>query len=302
MKLGLVTPGWTFEVMSKNIAMAGRLGYECLELDDIDFFNIDGDGIKRILEVVEENNVSVASVTACFSHLDPDPASKEAANKATVRAIELAHKFGADTVMTLALADLTDTLEGNIKKYKETFSEYARAAEANGVKLVIENWPRMTREPIRFGNLAFSPEMWDIMFNEVPSDAIGLEYDPSHLVWQGIDIPRTIKMFKDKIFAFHAKDTSIDYDNLGLVGIMGKNVNSEFGGDWWTHRLPGLGDIKWHEVFRALYDIGYDGPVFLEQEDSAFGMGSDRFEEGCKFAYNFLKPYILDMREFKNEK
>ena len=299
MKLGLVTPAYTPEMLSKNIAMAGRIGYECLELDDIDFLGLDDDGIKRVVDMAGENNLSIASLTACFQHLDPNPAVKENANKATIRAIELARKFGADTVMTLAFADLSDTIEGNIRKYKETFSEYARAAEANGVKLVIENWPNMLRDPIRFGNLAFSPEMWDIMFSEVPSDAIGLEYDPSHLVWQGIDIPRTIRMFKDKIYAFHAKDTSINHGNLGIVGVMGKNVNSEFGGDCWNHRLPGLGDINWSEVFRTLYDINYDGPVFVEQEDIAFGMGSDRFEEGCRFAYNFIKPYILDMRMSK---
>jgi len=301
MKLGLVTPGHTFEVMSKNIAMAGGIGYECLELQDVDFLNIDDDGIKRILDVAEKNNVSIASLSASFSHLDPDPAKKDEANRATIRAIELAHKFGTNIVMTNAYTDLTDTIEGNIKKYKETFSEYARAAEANDVKLVIENCPHMVREPIRFGNLAFSPEMWDVMFNEVPSDAIGLEFDPSHLVWQFIDIPRAIKMFKHKIFAFHAKDTIINYDNLGLVGVMGKSTKSKFGGKWWKQCLPGLGDIKWHEVFRALYDIRYDGPVFLEQEDNAFDYGTDRFWEGCEFAYNFLKPYILDMRKFKDE-
>ncbi len=299
MKLGLVTPGHTFEDVVRNMTMAGKIGYDCVELQDVDFLNIDDDGIKRLLDVAGENNLTIASLSAAYSHLDADPVKKEEANKATIRAMELAHKFGTDIVMTNAYSDLTDTIEGNIKKYKETFGEYARAAEANGVKLVIENCPHMVREPIRFGNLAFSPEMWEVLFNEVPSDAIGLEYDPSHLIWQGIDIPLTIKMYKKKIFAFHAKDTQIIKENLALVGIMGKNTNYKFGGRWWKHRLPGLGDIDWREVFRALYDIRYDGPVFLEQEDDSFSYGSARFEEGCKFAYNFLKPYMLDMRKEK---
>ncbi|MBR6558319.1 MAG: sugar phosphate isomerase/epimerase [Clostridia bacterium] len=286
--------GYTTINDRSSYEMGGRIGYECVEINGMDLLNMSDDDIKGVVEMVNENNMTIGSIGCSVSHLDADPQKKEEANRYVMRAIEKAHLFGTDIVMTNAYTDLTDTISGNIVKYKEVFSEYARAAEANGVRIVIENCPHMVREPIRFGNLAFSPEMWDVMFNEVPSEAIGLEFDPSHLVWQGIDIPRAIKMFKSRIYAVHAKDTEINHDNLGLVGyVAGKVTKSKFGGRFWNHRIPGLGDIDWKEFFRALYSIGYNGPVFLEQEDNVFT--GDRAEQGYIFGYNFLKDYMLDI-------
>lgn len=289
MRLGFVTTP-----DRSNFEMGKRIGYQCVELNELDMLNMTDDDIKRLVELAAEHDMTIDSIACAVSHLDADPVKKADANRYVVRAIEKAHLFGTDIVMTNAYTDLTDTISGNIVKYKEVFSEYARAAEANGVRIVIENCPHMVREPIRFGNLAFSPEMWEVMFSEVPSEAIGLEFDPSHLIWQGINIPKAIKMFKSRIYAFHAKDTEINHDNLELVGyVAGKVTKSSFGGKFWSHRIPGLGDIDWREVFRALYSIGYNGPVFLEQEDSVFT--GKRAEQGYIFGYNFLKDYVLDI-------
>ncbi|MBP5236403.1 MAG: TIM barrel protein [Clostridia bacterium] len=289
MKLGFVTTP-----TRENFEMGKRIGYECVELNEIDMLNITDDGIKQIVEMAEENGMTVASIACAVSHLDADPVKKADANRYVMRAIEKAHLFGTDIVMTNAYTDLTDTIQGNIVKFRETFGEYAKAAEDAGVRIVIENCPHMVREPIRFGNLAFSPEMWDVIFTEVPSMALGLEYDPSHLVWQNINIPKTIRMFKDRIYAFHAKDTRIIKENLELVGsVAGKVTKSKFGGKFWEHCIPGLGDVDWKETFSALYSIGYNGPVFLEHEDPVFT--GKRTEQGYIFGYRFLKPYMLDI-------
>jgi sugar phosphate isomerase/epimerase len=106
--------------------------------------------------------------------------------------------------------------------------------------------------------------------------------DPSHLFWLGIDIPKAIRAYPDRIFAFHAKDCEIDADGLYRYGILGRQfgATSVWDTGWWRARLPGLGQIDWKEVFRALFDIDYSGPMIIEHEDPVFG--GDRSEVGLK--------------------
>jgi hypothetical protein len=111
-------------------------------------------------------------------------------------------------------------------------------------------------------NLAISPDVWGKMFDVIPSESFGLNYDPSHLVWQHIDPVKAIRQYGSRIVHFHAKDTRIDREALDSVGIMGLG--------WHTPKLPGLGDIDWGQLFSALSDTGYRGAVCIEVEDRAY--------------------------------
>ena len=102
-----------------------------------------------------------------------------------------------------------------------------------------------------------------------PAATLGLNFDPSHLVWQHIDYVARVREFGQRIVHVHAKDARIDRDRLYEVGVLGLG--------WHTPKLPGLGDVDWGAFFSALTDAGYRGPVCVEVEDRAYeGVLADR--------------------------
>lgn len=113
-------------------------------------------------------------------------------------------------------------------------------------------------------NLACSPEFWDKMFEAIPSDYFGLNYDPSHLVWQRMNYVKPVEKYSDKIFHFHIKDAKLYQDKLDQYGMYAKPLQIH------APKLPGLGDIKWGEMISALNDIKYTGAAVLEIEDRAY--------------------------------
>jgi len=133
-------------------------------------------------------------------------------------------------------------------------------------------------------NLATTPALWQAIFEAIPSPHLGLNYDPSHLIWQHIDYVRCIRDFSKRIVHVHAKDTRIDADRLYEVGIMG------FG--WHTAKLPGLGDVEWAKLFSALTDAGYQGAVCIEVEDRAYeGALQDR-KRALRQSKRFLEQFM----------
>ena len=152
------------------------------------------------------------------------------------------------------------------------------------MKIAFENWPGLqgTFPPIRTGNFGFAPDVWEQMFNRVDSEYIGLEYDPSHLVWQSVDWAAALKTFMGKINHVHAKDTEVFADRLAKSGF--------FSGGWWRYRLPGYGVVDWHKLTSMLKEGGYDGGICVEHEDAVFS--GDRREEGLAKACAYLRALV----------
>ena len=135
-------------------------------------------------------------------------------------------------------------------------------------------------------NLAHSPAIWRRMFEDIPSDHFGLNYDPSHMVWQQMDYLRPLRDFADRLFHVHAKDVRIDRDRLDDVGIMATP------NEYHTPKLPGLGDVDWGRFFSALGDTGYDGPVCVEVEDRAYEGSLDARKASLRQSATFLRQFI----------
>ena len=113
---------------------------------------------------------------------------------------------------------------------------------------------------------------------------MGLNFDPSHLIWQHIDYVRCVREFGARIVHFHAKDTRIDADRLYAVGNLGLG--------WHTAKLPGLGDVQWGPLFSALTDAGYRGPVCIEVEDRAYeGSLADR-QRALRQSKRYLEQWV----------
>jgi len=163
--------------------------------------------------------------------------------------------------------------------YKKLWTEFAKVVEDAGVRLLIENCPHGGR------NLGHSTASFRRMFELVPSEAIGIEFDPSHYVFQFMDYAAAIREFGARIqHAVHAKDTQIMKDRLDVVGLYGDQYLGE---RWWRFRMPGYGDVDWHAFFVALSDISYEGDVIIEHEDPTFG-GQDGLRRGHKFLRNYV--------------
>lgn len=172
-------------------------------------------------------------------------------------AIDNAHLFGAKTVATFAGALEGQPVDAAIPRFKEVFSELAKRAEDRGVKLAIENCPMSGDWRHPTCNIGFNPDAWELMFDAVPSDALGLEWEPAHQLIQLIDPIPQLRVWAKKIVHLHGKDTSVDWDAVRRRGIYAAK-------DFASERTPGFGDTNWRDVFSILHENGYEGDVCIE--------------------------------------
>lgn len=283
MKIGFLT-----EYSEERVEFAKKTGFECLEIPVIpgsalDIKKLTKAKIKRVRQVFAKNEIRISNLACSVNHLDPDENKRRKNNEYFIDVLKISKEFGTNIVTTNTWGDRKKTPKENLSLYKEVFTKYAKIAEDNGVRIAMENCPHMTSYPFFIGNIGYSPAIWELLFEAVPSRAIGLEYDPSHLVWLGIDYLRGIYDFKERIFAVHAKDTEIIKDNLYKEGILGTN--------WWRYRLPGLGEINWQKFIGVLYDIGYKGDIIIEHEDPVFE--GNKTDKGLRLGLKHLKLFVL---------
>jgi sugar phosphate isomerase/epimerase len=177
------------------------------------------------------------------------------------------------------------SLEENVARYAAVYSRVAELAEEKGVVIAFENWPGGGGPFSDGGNIAVTPEAWALMFEAVPSKQIGLEFDPSHLIWQWIDVFAALDEFSERVYVLHAKDTEIFDERLKRTGVFRRRA-------WWRYRLPGFARFDWHGLFARLHERGFDGPVVIEHEDPVFS--GDRRLEGFHRCGRFLRGCILD--------
>jgi sugar phosphate isomerase/epimerase len=221
----------------------------------------------------------------------PNPLSADAEQRQTVvahlkKVIEGAARLGLPVVNTFIGRDPTRTVEAQWPLVRQVWSELVHHAEAAKVKIGIENCPMLFSKDEWPGgkNLAISPAVWRQLFDLFPGHTLGLNFDPSHLVWQSIDIGRAIREFGARLVHVHAKDERVDRDRLYERGILGLG--------WHVPKLPGLGDVDWGEFFAALGDVGYRGPVCVEVEDRAYeGSLADR-QRALRQSRRFLEQFM----------
>ena len=291
MEFGFVT--WYSEGLLEK---AQRLGFDCVEIftdkdSPLDVDKLTEDDYKRLADERAKYSINFSAVASAVNHLIADDNAREVNQEYFKKVIKAAGKFDSKLVMTNVWADSALSPSDNLKRFKAVFSEYAKIAEDNGVRIVVENCPHLGSYPMTIGNICYSPQMWEAMFDLVPSPALGIEYDPSHMYWQRIDYLKAITDFGSRIYCCHAKDTEINYEVMGRTGIFGEQINrkNDWETGWWRYRIPGFGEIDWKNVFCRLYDIGFDGPVFIEHEDPVFE--GAKFEEGLSMGLRFLKQF-----------
>jgi sugar phosphate isomerase/epimerase len=286
MQLGFVSAILPDLSLEEVLALATDEGFACVELmcwppgsadrryagvTHLDVTLLGEEEAGRVRDLVSRSGVAISALGYYPNPLDPDPSHRRTVIEHLKRVISAAPRINVRVVNTFIGRDPARSIEDNWPLLLETWPDIVHHAEREGVTLGIENCPMLfSRDEWPGGkNLATTPAVWQALFEAIPSPHLGLNFDPSHLVWQHIDYVRCVRDFGKRIVHVHAKDTRIDADALYAVGVLGLG--------WHTPKLPGLGDVAWGPLFSALSDAGYRGPVCVEVEDRAFeGSREDR--------------------------
>ena len=278
--------GYLCRYSADEVARAARLGFDCLELHassisgDLTDLSAAKAAAKDAKAVLDDYGVGVSCIACYGNPLAGKPADEIKKYRA---AFAIAKVLGAPVVATLAGGLVDEGLDANLKAFAKLFTRVADAAEKADVAVAFENWPGFGGGlPIKSGNLARSPGLWARLFEVVDSTALGLEFDPSHLIRIGIDPLPALMDFADCVYHVHAKDTEMLHDSVAEFGY--------FDAASFRYRIPGYGEINWPEMIAALVEIGYDGGVAIEHEDPVFS--GDRFEEGLVRGHDVLYGLI----------
>ena len=257
-----------------------RTALDATALDDAQIANIKG--------VIGRSGVSVSALQVTQNHIAADAGQRSRENAYFVKAIELAGKLGVPYIGTASGKDPKKSLAQQVDEIVRVYNEkYFPACEKYRVRILWEPWPGGP-------NVATGPAGYEPLFRAFGNSAfVGLQYDPSHLVWQMMDPIQTARDFVDKIYDVHLKDTEIRWPALRHGGIQPVD-----GAEWWRYRLPGLGSIDWPAFFTVLQDVGYTGAMSIEHEDELYDPpgGHGDFTDGCKtgfrMAHRYLQQYV----------
>jgi sugar phosphate isomerase/epimerase len=302
MKLGLLTApfpdtpllevaDWTASAGLKAIEIAcwPRASGDTRRYAGTSHIDVDGLGKAQASEIAAAIAARGLDISALGYY--PNPLHSDAAHRAQVighlkKVIAAAPLLGVQVVNTFVGGDRALNLDQNWARAEEIWPGIVAFAKDHGVTLAFENCPMIFSHDEWPGghNIAYSPKIWRRILNAW--DGVGMNYDPSHLVWQMIDQARFIAEFGPRMVHVHAKDVMIDRDGLYENGIM------SLGMGWQIPRMPGLGDVDWAVIFRSLYRAGYDGPVIIEHEDRNFEGSDEKVKRGFLLARDILAPYV----------
>ncbi|MHA1565300.1 MAG: sugar phosphate isomerase/epimerase family protein, partial [Alphaproteobacteria bacterium] len=195
--------------------------------------------------------------------------------------------MGVPVVNTFCGGDGSKHVDANWEIATEVWPDIVAFARDSGVKITFENCPMIFSYDEWPGghNIAHSPYIWRRII-EAWGDTVGLNFDPSHLVWLMIDQTRFIKEFGANILHMQAKDVMIDRDGLYERGSFSSGMG------WQIPRIPGLGDVDWQVIFSGLYRAEYDGPIIIEHEDRQFEGSDELVKRGFLLARDILRPYV----------
>lgn len=304
MKLGFVSAildGWTFEEMMET---AAQMGYQCVEVacwpdgkaerryagvSHIDVENTSDEYVNHIHEVCKRTGVEISALAYYPNTMDSDPDKREAAVTHLKKVIDFSERLGIGMVTTFVGREQDKNVEENIETFSRVWPPIIRYAEEHNVKIAIENCPMLFGAEQWPGgqNLFTTPALWRRMFEIIPSRNFGINYDPSHFVWQMMDYIQPIYEFRDRIFHVHYKDIKVYPQKLAEVGIMAYPL------EYMSPKLPGLGDVDWGRYVSALTDIGYDGFTCVEVEDRAFEASRERILDSLRLSKRYIEQFVI---------
>lgn len=303
MKLGFVSAILPDLSLDEVAAFAAQTGYDCVELmcwpkgkaerryagvTHVDVAGFTSDDAKRVNQKMKAAGVEISGLGYYPNPLAPDHAEAKVYADHIRRVIQAAKLLGVGVVNTFVGRDWTKSVDDNWPRFLETWRPLIKFAEDHGIKIGIENCPMaFTKDEWPGGkNLATSPKIWRRMYEDIPSLNFGLNFDPSHFIWQHMDYLKPLREFRKRIFHVHAKDARVDRERLDEAGIMAHP------NDFHTPKLPGLGDVEWGRFFSVLSETGYDGAVCVEVEDRAYEGSLESRKASLTHSVRYLRQYV----------
>jgi sugar phosphate isomerase/epimerase len=302
LQLGFVSailPDLSFEEV---FAFARETGYDCVEVmcwpkgkaerryagvTHIDVLALDDGRLAAIENTVADTGVSISGLGYYPNPLAPDEAEAKVYTDHILHVIDAAVALKVPVVNTFVGRDWTKSVDENWPRFVATWQPLIAYAAGKGIKIGIENCPMsFTRDEWPGGkNLAASPRIWRRMFEAIPQAEFGLNYDPSHLVWQGMDYIAPLREFRDRLHHMHAKDARLDRERLNEVGLFA------YPNEFHTPKLPGLGDVNWGKFIATLSEV-YSGPICVEVEDRTYEGTLESRKAALRQSAAYLRQFI----------
>jgi sugar phosphate isomerase/epimerase len=251
----------------------------------IDVENMDIEHINRYLK---QKNISISGLGYYPNPLDADTKKSEFYIEHIKKIIRACNQLGVPVMNTFIGRNQALNMQDNLELFKKLWKPIIETAVQEGIKIGIENCPMFfTNDEWPGGkNLAISPAVWDRMFETFPTPLFGLNYDPSHMIFQMMDEIKPIYQYKDRLHHVHIKDVKVYRDKLDRVGILANPL------EYHSPKLPGLGDVNWRAFFAALTDVRYRGPVVIEVEDKAYEGSQEDVHAAIRTARNYVKQFL----------
>ncbi|MDQ0362076.1 sugar phosphate isomerase/epimerase family protein [Breznakia pachnodae] len=304
MKLGLVSAILDQSDFKEMIDIVAENGLECVEVacwpkgkaerryagvSHIDVDNLNDQTAKEILNYCKEKKVEISALAYYPNTMDPDVDKREYYVNHLKQVIRAASKLGVKTVTTFIGRDPKKSVDDNLKDVAAIWNPILEVAEECDVNIAIENCPMLfTSDEWPGGqNLMTSPANWRKVFEILPTKRLGINYDPSHFIWQQIDYIAPLYEFKDRIYHVHYKDIKVYSEKLKDVGVMATPL------EYMAPKVPGLGDVNWGKYVSALTDIGFDGYTCIEVEDKAFEKTYEDAKKAVTISTKYLRNFVI---------
>lgn len=304
MKLGFITAICDGMTLEEVVDFAAENQLECLEVacwpqggaqrryagvSHIDAANLTEEKAAEIKELCASKNVEISSLAYYPNTMDPDLEKRQGYITHLYHLIDASAMLDVNMITTFVGRDPAKNVDENLKLVKEAWPPIVKYAEEKGVKIAIENCPMLfTKDEWPGGqNIMTTPANWRKVFEIIDSPNFGINYDPSHFVWQMIDYITPIYEFRDKIFHVHYKDIKVYKDKLADVGTMATPL------EYMSPKLPGLGDVDWGRYVSALTDIGYMGNTCIEVEDKAFEGSLEDAKKAVILSAKYLRNFVI---------
>lgn len=299
--LSAILENWDYKEMIDTVS---EIGYKCVEVacwpkgeggrryagtSHIDTENLDKAKAEEILSYAKSHGVELSSLAYYPNTLDADIEKRNEYIRHIHSLIDASSLLGINMVTTFIGRDQKKTVEENLILVKEVWPEILQHAKEKNVRIAIENCPMLFGPDQWPGgqNLFYSPDIWRKVFDILPYDNLGINFDPSHFVWQQLDYIKALYEFKEKMFHIHFKDIKLRKDKLSEAGVLAYPL------DYMIPKLPGLGDVDWGAFVSALTDIGYNGYAVAEIEDKAYEDSREDVVRSLKQVYGYMRNFIV---------
>lgn len=303
MQLGLVSAILDQSDFYEMIDIVAENGLDCVEVacwpagkaerryagvSHIDTENLTKEQAEEYKDYAADKKVAISALAYYPNPLDENLEKRQRVIDHIYSVIDAAKLMEINLVTTFIGRMPSKTISENLKEVEKVWKLILAYAEKQKVKIAIENCPMLFTEDEWPGgqNLMTTPALFRKIFDLLDSDYLGLNYDPSHFVWQQMDYLAPIYEFNDKLFHVHYKDIKVYWNKLQEVGVMATPL------EYMSPKLPGLGDVDWGKYVSALTDIGYSGYTCIEVEDRAYESDYEDVKRSIKQSTHYLRNFV----------